>query len=218
CLQIVSRAPAPNVIVLGDLNDFEFSETVQILKAANLHDLMESLPLNHSYSYEVEGNAQVLDHMLVSDALFARPSLVFDPVHVNAEFFDQASDHDPSVMRVTFNGTPSVSAGGPYTVGEGSSTTLTATGSDPDGDTLTHAWDLDNNRTFHTPGRHPRIDSWDFDNNGTFETPGQSVSFSAPDGPATPTVTVRATDPSGSTATARPTGTAQKVAPTATLQ
>jgi len=195
--QIGSADPSANVIVLGDLNDFEFSETVQILKAANLHDLMESLPLNQRYSYEFEGNAQVLDHMLVSDALFARPSLVFDPVHVNAEFFDQASDHDPSVMRVTFNGTPSVSAGGPYTVGEGSSTTLTATGSDPDGDTLTYAWDLDND--------------------GTFETPGQSVSFSAPDGPATPTVTVRATDPSGSTATASTTVTVQNVAPTATF-
>jgi len=59
--------------------------------------------------------------------------------------------------------------------------------------------------------------TWDLDNNGTFETPGQSVSFSAPDGPATPTVTVRATDPSGSTATASTTVTVQNVAPTATF-
>jgi hypothetical protein len=27
----------------------------------------------------------------------------YDVVHVNAEFSDQASDHDPSVARFTFN-------------------------------------------------------------------------------------------------------------------
>jgi predicted extracellular nuclease len=91
---ISSADPAANVVVLGDLNDFEFSETVGILEAAGLHDLMDTLPLNQRYSYEFEGNAQVLDHVLFSGPLFARP-LVFDPVHVNAEFFDQASDHDP---------------------------------------------------------------------------------------------------------------------------
>ena len=57
-----------NVIVLGDLNDFEFSQTVQILETAGLHDLMETLPQNERYSYEFEGNAQVLDHIMVSGA------------------------------------------------------------------------------------------------------------------------------------------------------
>ena len=50
---------------------------------------MDTLPLNQRYSYEFEGNAQVLDHIMFSGPLFAQP-LVFDPVHVNAEFFDQA--------------------------------------------------------------------------------------------------------------------------------
>ena len=40
----------------------------------------------------------MLDHILVSDS--ARPALRgYDVVHVNAEFADQASDHDPSVAR-----------------------------------------------------------------------------------------------------------------------
>mgnify|MGYP006204636291 CR=1 FL=1 len=44
---------------------------------------------------------QVLDQILVSNALMALgPS--YDVVHVNAEFAEQASDHDPSVMRVAF--------------------------------------------------------------------------------------------------------------------
>src|SRR4051794_12942194 len=195
--QIGSASPAANVIVLGDLNDFEFSETVQILKGAGLHDLMEALQPNQRYSYEFEGNAQVLDHIMVSGALFSVPSLVYDPVHVNSEFFDQVSDHDPSVMRVKLNAAPTVSAGGPYSLAEGSSTTLAATGSDPEGGSLTYAWDLDDN--------------------GTFETPGQSISFSADDGPATRVVHVRVTDDTGQTATSQANVDVQNVAPTATF-
>ena len=58
------------MIVLGDLNDFEFSQTVQILETAGLHDLMDTLPLNQRFSYEFEGNAQVLDHIMFSGPLF----------------------------------------------------------------------------------------------------------------------------------------------------
>ena len=194
---ISSADPAASVVVLGDLNDFEFSDTVGILEAAGLHDLMETLPLNQRYSYEFEGNAQVLDHILFSGPLFGRP-LVFDPVHVNAEFFDQASDHDPSVVRVFLNDPPSVAAGGPYSVPEGSSTTLTAAGSDPEGGTLSYAWDLDNN--------------------GSFETSGQSVGFSADDGPASPVVRVQATDDAGLTSTGQVTVSVLNVAPTASFQ
>src|SRR6476661_5748607 len=166
-------------MVVGDLNDFEFSETVGILKAAGLNDLMETLPLDQRYSYEFEGNAQVLDHILVGQALFSHHPLVFDAVHVNAEFFDQASDHDPSVVRILFDQSPTGSTGGPYAVDEGSSVTVTASGSDPEGGSLHYAWDLDND--------------------GTFETPGQTVTFSAADidGPATRTIAVRVTDDGG---------------------
>jgi predicted extracellular nuclease/methionine-rich copper-binding protein CopC len=87
------------IIVLGDINDFEFSTTMSILKGNVLHDLMDSLPQAERYSYVFEGNSQVLDHIVVSDDLFSNTPFEFDPVHANAEFFDQISDHDPSVSR-----------------------------------------------------------------------------------------------------------------------
>jgi uncharacterized protein len=196
--QLESADPSANVIVLGDLNDFEFSQTVGILKGVGLHDLMDDLPLSERYSYEFEGNAQVLDHILVSGALYGRP-LAFDPVHVNAEFWDQASDHDPSIVRITLNQPPTVSAGGPYTVGEGGSVQLTANGSDPEGGPLTYAWDLDNN--------------------GTYETTGNTVTFSAAalDGPSSRTVGVQVTDDGGATATDTAAVNVTNVAPTATF-
>jgi hypothetical protein len=44
----------------------------------------------------------VLDQMLVSDKL-DKQNTSYDVVHVNAEFSDQASDHDPSVARFVFD-------------------------------------------------------------------------------------------------------------------
>ena len=87
-----------SVIVLGDLNDFEFSAPVGVLEAAGLTSLVETLPANQRYSYNFEGNAQVLDHVMVSPGLLAATT-GFDVVHINSEFADQLSDHDPSVAR-----------------------------------------------------------------------------------------------------------------------
>jgi uncharacterized protein len=92
-----------NVIVLGDLNDFEFSETLEILEGGGLSNLMETLPVWERYSYVFDGNSQTLDQILVSRALVSeRPE--YDSVHVNAEFADQASDHDPQVARMEVSG------------------------------------------------------------------------------------------------------------------
>ena len=97
---ILADDPNANVIVDGDLNDFEFSSAVTQLKGAGLHDLIETLPQPERYSFVFEGNSQTLDHVLVSGALAAQPTAL-DVVHVNAEFADQASDHDPSVALIT---------------------------------------------------------------------------------------------------------------------
>jgi len=106
--QIRAIDPTANVVVLGDLNDFEFSETIQILEAAGLTDLYDTLPRAERYSYVFQGNSQTLDHILVSGPLANRSAL--DVVHVNAEFADQASDHDPSVVRILLNDTSTLCA------------------------------------------------------------------------------------------------------------
>jgi predicted extracellular nuclease len=104
--QIAAADPNANVIVLGDVNDFDFSETVQILEGEVLTTLMDTLPPAERYSYVFEGNSQVLDQILVSNNLLENFPIDYDPVHVNSEFADQASDHDPQVARVDTRGRP----------------------------------------------------------------------------------------------------------------
>jgi hypothetical protein len=108
---IVAADANANVVVLGDLNDFQWSETAHILEGGVLKDMIDALPENERYSYDFEGNAQVLDHILVSNGLFAKAP-TFDVVHVNSEFADQASDHDPSVLHVILNTPPKVKPAG----------------------------------------------------------------------------------------------------------
>jgi predicted extracellular nuclease len=87
-----------NVVVLGDLNDYEFSPTLGILTAGGaLQDLLNTLPVAERYSYVFQGNSQSLDHILVGGRM---KSVDYDVVHINAEFHDQASDHDPQIARV----------------------------------------------------------------------------------------------------------------------
>ena len=98
--QVLAADKRARVLVLGDINDFEFSETTEILESRGaLTSLYRLLPKRERYSYVFEGNSQVLDQILVSPAVLrTRPE--FDSVHINAEFADQTSDHDPQVARI----------------------------------------------------------------------------------------------------------------------
>ena len=94
-----------NIVVAGDLNDFEFSNPVNLVESAGLKTLIETLPENERYTYNFQGNAQTLDQILVSSNLFNQLN-GFDVVHINSEFADQVSDHDPSIARFRFNSAP----------------------------------------------------------------------------------------------------------------
>lgn len=104
--------PNANVVVAGDLNDFQFSKPLDVLtQGGTLTNLIDTLPANQQYTYNFEGNAQVLDHILVSKNL--RPLAEIDVVHINSEFAQQDSDHDPIVSRFNF-GAPVMSVTSTY--------------------------------------------------------------------------------------------------------
>ena len=94
--QLQGLDPDALVVVAGDMNDFQFSETLAALKGSNLTDVVELLPVAEQYTYVYEGNSQALDHILVSTSLAKQVSEV-DIVHLNAEFLEnqRTSDHDP---------------------------------------------------------------------------------------------------------------------------
>ncbi|MEV6649569.1 endonuclease/exonuclease/phosphatase family protein [Streptomyces sp. NPDC051219] len=86
-----------DVLVVGDINDFEFSATTKALTDGGaLYPAIKSLPRSERYSYVFQGNAQVLDQILTSPSI---DDFSYDSVHINAEFADQNSDHDPQVVR-----------------------------------------------------------------------------------------------------------------------
>jgi predicted extracellular nuclease/2',3'-cyclic-nucleotide 2'-phosphodiesterase (5'-nucleotidase family) len=125
---ILAADPSANVIVAGDLNDFEFSKALQVLKGDELTNLVEQIPQSDRYTFNFEGNSQELDHILVSDNMVAGTSPEVDIVHVNVDYAEstRASDHDPIVTRFTIAAPTSVSGGNKSDViaGESGSDTL----------------------------------------------------------------------------------------------
>jgi uncharacterized protein len=212
----------PDFLLIGDMNSYTFEDPITTFVNGGFRNLVREHGGLTPYSYVFDGESGYLDHALAKPSLADQVTGITD-WHINPDeptvldynvefktanqintFYDpgpyRSSDHDPVIIGIELagNAPPTVSAGGPYSVGEGGSLPLTASGSDPDGDALTYAWDLDNN--------------------GSFETPGQSVTFSAAtiDGPATRTVVVRASDGTDS-ATAQATITINNLPPTATF-
>ncbi|MGW0997841.1 endonuclease/exonuclease/phosphatase family protein [Streptomyces sp. NPDC002523] len=97
---ILSVQKNANVIALGDMNDFEFSGTTKILEGdGELWSAIKSLPKSERYTYDYQGNQQVLDQILISPAIRRGCDFEYDSVHINSEFNDQISDHDPQVLR-----------------------------------------------------------------------------------------------------------------------
>ncbi len=123
-----------NIVLVGDFNDFQFSNTFKILKGNQLTNLVDTLPVNERYSYVYEGNSQTLDHVLMTPQLAQRAQL--DIVHINADFMEEdgrVSDHDPLLTRIDF--TPKSDSkdkdrGSSETVTPG---TNTNTGTEPNG-------------------------------------------------------------------------------------
>ncbi|MGM9987810.1 MAG: DUF6359 domain-containing protein [Bacillaceae bacterium] len=92
-----------NIVVLGDMNDFEFSKPLKALAGQELTNMIMNLPDNDRFTYIYQGNSQVLDHILVSNNI--APKTNVDIVHLNAAFMEnhgRVSDHDPVMVQVNF--------------------------------------------------------------------------------------------------------------------
>jgi uncharacterized protein len=97
---------AAQVVVVGDLNDYQFSPALATLRTGTadgsgrplLTDLITTLPVDQQYTYVYDGVSQVLDHILVTPKV---RGVRYQVVHVNSEFHDQVSDHDPQVVDLT---------------------------------------------------------------------------------------------------------------------
>jgi len=100
---------------------------------------------------------------------------------------EKLSDTKWTTITIRQNNPPVANAGGPYTVNEGGTVELNGTASsDPDGNPLTYAWDLDNDGSFETTGVNQQFSRPD---NGTF-TVRLKVSDGALESVATATVEV----------------------------
>lgn len=100
--QLLAKDPRANVVVAGDLNDYQFSPALQTLTGAAtgekiLTDLITTLPANQQYTYDYQGVSEVLDHILVTSGV-GKPE--YEVIHTNSEYANQVSDHDPQVVRL----------------------------------------------------------------------------------------------------------------------
>ena len=91
--------PAANIAVLGDFNGFTFENAIGTLEAGGaLTDLNRLLAPEERYSFVFDGNAQALDHILVTAGLAANAQ--YDAIHLNSEQPDtpaRGTDHDPQI-------------------------------------------------------------------------------------------------------------------------
>ncbi len=97
---VLTANPKANIVALGDLNDFQFTPTADLLRGNELVNLIDTLPIGEQYTYTYDGNSQVLDHILASKNIAA--SAKVDVVHLNADYPEsrgRVSDHDPVVAQ-----------------------------------------------------------------------------------------------------------------------
>jgi len=89
--------PKALLVVLGDLNDFPWSASIEILQGL-LDNLALTLPENQRFTYLYEGNGQTLDQILASQAL-ANRLVNFEVIHINSLNLprEASSDHDPVI-------------------------------------------------------------------------------------------------------------------------
>lgn len=125
--------PAERIVLIGDFNSYQFNDGVldmigtikgkpaakdEVLNASpdlvnpDLIDLVDAIDPRQRYSFLFDGNAQTLDHMLITET-FRKHVNGFGFLRVNTDFPESLrnddtrpqrfSDHDPAVAYFTFD-------------------------------------------------------------------------------------------------------------------
>lgn len=102
--QLTAIEPDAKIILLGDMNDFPWSEPLKTLEASGMVNLIYDLTENDRFTYIHAGSGQVLDHILVSRSLYDGVR-GFKVIHINSVQLptNQLSDHDPVICVIDFN-------------------------------------------------------------------------------------------------------------------
>ena len=169
--------PAERIISVGDYNAFPFNDgyvdsigTIrgtptpadQVVLASDdlvdpdLVDLVDTVPADQRYSYSFDGDAQEIDHVLVTRNLmprvrglqYGRNNADYPEAYRNDPTRpERISDHDPIVAYLSFppDAPPVAMATGPAEVAADASCQAVValdgtSSSDPDGDTLSYSW------------------------------------------------------------------------------
>lgn len=100
---ILELDPQARILVAGDLNDFPWSETLKTLSGTQLTNLFDTIDRQQWFTYIYEGNAEVMDQMLLSES-FMQSLNEFKPFHLNSVSLaeQQLSDHDPIIAILDF--------------------------------------------------------------------------------------------------------------------
>lgn len=94
------------IVVTGDVNEFTFESPMAVLEGGAdpvLTNLTETLPEPDRYTFVFRGNAQALDHALVSAPVVAS-GVFYDIVHANVEFATAPTDHDAVIVELRVPG------------------------------------------------------------------------------------------------------------------
>ena len=98
--------PDAAVVVAGDFNDFQFTEVLRVAKGDELVNLVEELlPEEERYSYVYQGNAQALDHLLVSKNVFegGKPRVQILHRYAGYLYGERQTDHDPILAAISMD-------------------------------------------------------------------------------------------------------------------
>lgn len=101
--QILAVDKNAKVVLLGDMNDYYFSNPLKTLAGNELYNMHYALEESERYTYSFQGKLQVLDNVLVTKGLEKYTEI--DILHMNSTRAKgvQLSDHDPVIIRMNMD-------------------------------------------------------------------------------------------------------------------